>query len=83
MDKQKLKSYGLHKRRGRSNEVRVGDTGNNAWKNKKWKIKGQPIIEMEANREVIDTHTCLGKKRFQIKREKTIYVKNTFSFDTQ
>ena len=34
----------------------MGNTGDNAWKNKEGKIKGQPIIETETNREIIDTY---------------------------
>ena len=34
------------------------------------KIIGQPIIEIEANTEVMDTHIYLNTERFQVKRRK-------------
>ena len=49
---------------------RVGDTGNNTWENEEGKIKGQPIIEIKASRELMDTHIYLDKERFHIRRIK-------------
>ena len=40
--------------RDRSNVSRVGDTDDNAWKNKEKRIKGQPIIEIKANGEIMN-----------------------------
>ena len=53
-------------------------------RNGKGRIIGQPIIEMEANKEVIDTHIYFNKERFQIRRKKrkTIYESKMFSVRT-
>ena len=63
VDNQKLGTYGLHKRREAMFLEKGIQVIISEW-NEEGRIIAQPIIEMEANKEIIDTHIYLSNERF-------------------
>ena len=63
MDNKEQRLNGLHKKWNR----RLSDTGGDSEKDSKEKIIGSPIIELEANKEMMDMHR---KQKILDKKEK-------------